>query len=440
LKFVSKNEEPLKEHTSSPLHMEDCVGGYLREIGKYPRLSVQEEVFYANQYEQSMHGLQDTILLLPVLVLFVLESLIEDDSDRKLRKFVEISEFDNNENMYEQYYSLLSTLRFLCQENHNTFIDNGYFSMDELVLHQVSIKEIFKSLHFRELFYQNCIELFQSYEKSFQYEAAVPELEKTLQVSKQQFMDIGKKLMHIYEQLQDAKNFLVEGNLRLVVSVAKKYLNVGLPFLDLIQEGNLGLVKAVERFDHKLGHRFSTYASYWIRQSITSALAVHGRTIRIPANLVAQISKISTTEEKLLQELGYAPSPEQIAEKLNLTVARIRALKKMSQQMISLESSVGDDENSKFSDFIADKEAQSPYEPTAMKILGESIANALSNLRDRERIIIENYFGLNGSSVMTFKELGAQLNLSSERVRQIRSEALEKLRHPVYRKYFDGYN
>ena len=240
-------------------------------------------------------------------------------------------------------------------------------------------------------------------------------------------------------RLDNARNTLVESNLRLVVSVAKKYSNYGMQFIDLIQEGNLGLVLAVDKFEPQRGYRFSTYAVWWIRQTITAALSAQSRTIRIPANLARTLHKINRMEQRLLQELGREPTPEEIAERLELAPERVRALRKMERQTISLQSPVDSEDDSQISDFIVDAKVQQPDEVASSHLLVEMITEVLETLNEREKEILTSRFGLFGQPTMTLEQLSQVFNVTHERIRQIEAAALKKLRHPSRRKYFEGY-
>ncbi len=238
--------------------------------------------------------------------------------------------------------------------------------------------------------------------------------------------------------MQEAKGILVERNLRLVISIAGNFLGSGIPLADLVQEGNLGLLRTVEKFDYRLGHRFGTYASYWIRQAITRHLTNHGRVIRMPANTVQQINQINRMEQELLQKNGLLPSMEEIAEELNMAPARVRALRKMSQQPLSLHMIMNED--STLEDMIADTVTPNPREAARQKGLQDSIKMALDNLDERERTIITLRFGLYGTECHTLAQLSQILQLTSERIRQIEAAAIQKLRQPDNLKFFDGYN
>ncbi len=279
----------------------------------------------------------------------------------------------------------------------------------------------------------------RSQKRRLQLQNKVRELEKSLWFSLSDYAEEYRTLKTWLRQAFKAKTEMVEANLRLVISIAKKYTNRGLSFLDLIQEGNMGLMKAVEKFEYRRGYKFSTYATWWIRQAITRSIADQARTIRIPVHMIETINKLMRVQKQLVQEYGREPTPDEVAEEVLLPVDRVRAVLKMAQQPISLQSPVGESEETNFGDFIEDRGAENPSDMTAIVLLKEKIKDVLETLTDRERQVLEQRFGLIDGYSRTLEEVGRQFQVTRERIRQIEAKALRKMRHPTRIRQLEGF-
>jgi len=454
--------------------LDDPVRMYLRQMGKVPLLTREQEVEICKRIEEAENearrivygfgfsgkehiALAEKLLAVPPKERFdrVIVEGVAGSRERHvktLRRLVQrVRHLDEQADekfcawqkapTARQRSGLLSKFRRLDKQLQATFPQFGYKHrvVDEITLVTENIREkIQTSLR--------AIEQCEAQRKSAAQQAIILSernkirtLERFVRMPCADYLRVCASLSRSMAQAHEAKSHMVEANLRLVISIAKKYTNRGQSFLDLIQEGNMGLMKGVEKFEYRRGYKFSTYATWWIRQAITRCIADQARTIRIPVHMIEIINKLWRTQKLLMQELGHEASPEEIADAMEMTVERVRAILKLAQQPVSMQSPVGDADETHFGDLIEDKTAEDPSDVTSFNLLKGKLSEVLNGLTERERRILELRYGLMDGYSRTLEEVGRQYNVTRERIRQIEAKALRKLRHPTRRGKLEGF-
>jgi RNA polymerase primary sigma factor len=474
-KFKKKKEESEEETARSNQSdmLDDPVRMYLKQMGKVPLLSREEEVDISKRIESAETAALKIIYSVSLTNDFQLEickKLLEREErfdrvvlDKKIdsreayfrslnKQVIALEELDSKIKKawisFEKAANSTQQKRSLTRfKNHESELAPIFkkcclkLKVFEDFLHRANpeLKAIARNLHNLELSKKDLAKIKRKGVKLEQVKNDLKEARSKFRMEPEELVALIKELRLNMRLAHKAKTEMVEANLRLVISIAKKYTNRGLSFLDLIQEGNMGLMKAVEKFEYRRGYKFSTYATWWIRQAITRSIADQARTIRIPVHMIETLNKVMQVQKQLLQELGHEPTPDEVAKEMGLPLDKVQGIMKMAQQPISLQSPVGDSDDTNFGDFIEDKGAENPYDMTAYSLLREKIIDVLDSLTERERNVLSLRFGLKDGYSRTLEEVGRQFKVTRERIRQIEAKALRKMRHPTRIRQLHGF-